>query len=313
MRRQKTGMMRRTKRRRLPSEPMRIQDSLAAKKRLIERELERLLSRDDSRLFPVMRYAVLPGGKRFRPLLLLSSGACFNAAPRLLLPFGCAIELIHNYSLVHDDLPSMDNDDFRRSKPTCHRAFGEDLAILAGDALLTLAFEVMAGAAFPAVALRRKQEAIRVIGRSAGVDGLIGGQVLDITLTPKKLTRPKIDELIRKKTGALIAAAVEVGAILGRARPAERRDILDYGVNIGQAFQVRDDILDSLRKKKTGIPDRPDYVSFAGEEKARKRLEGLVRRAVSSLEGFSSRAEELRYLAASLLEPDPETADAQAP
>jgi geranylgeranyl diphosphate synthase type II len=289
---------------------MRVEDSLAVKKRLIERELGRVLSRDYSLLFRVMRYAVLPGGKRFRPLLLLSSGACFNAAPRLLLPFACAIELIHNYSLVHDDLPSMDNDDFRRCKPTCHRAFGEDLAILAGDALLTLAFEVMAGAAFPADALVRKHEAIRTISRSAGVDGLIGGQVLDITLKPQKMTRPKIDELIRKKTGALIVAAVEVGAILGRARPAERCAVLDYGKNIGLAFQVRDDILDSRRKKKTGVPNRPGYVVFAGEEKAGKRLEGLVRKAVGSLGAFSPRAEELRRLALSLLEPEREVARA---
>jgi hypothetical protein len=129
---------------------------------------------------------------------------------------------------------------------------------------------------------------------------------LDITLKPKRLTRPKIDELIRKKTGALISAAVEVGAIIGRARPAERCAVLDYGKNIGLAFQVRDDILDSRRKKKTGIPDRPDYVAFAGEEKARKRLEGLVRRAIGCLGGLSPRAEELRRLALSLLEPERE-------
>jgi len=296
----------RTKRRRLPSNQMRVEDSLAAKKRLIEKELERVLSRDDSSLFRVMRYAVLPGGKRFRPLLLLSSGACFKAAPRHLVPFACAIELIHNYSLVHDDLPSMDNDDFRRGKPTCHRAFGEDLAILAGDGLLTLAFEVMAGAAVPADALGRKQESLRTISRSAGIDGLIGGQVLDITLRPKELTMPKIDELIRKKTGALISAAVEVGAIMGGGRPAERRAVLDYGRNIGLAFQVRDDILDSRRRKKTGVPDRPDYVTFAGEKKAGQRLEGLVRRAIDSLGRFSSRAEELSWLALSLLEPEQE-------
>jgi geranylgeranyl diphosphate synthase type II len=295
--------MRTTERRKCPSENMRVQHSLAAKKRLIERELERILSRDDSRLLRVMRYAVLPGGKRFRPLLLLSSGACFQAAPRLLLPFACAIELIHNYSLVHDDLPSMDNDDLRRGKPTCHRAFGEDLAILAGDGLLTLAFEVMAGAAFPDDALRRKQEAIGTISRSAGIRGLIGGQVLDITLKPEKITRPKIDELIRKKTGALIVAAVEVGAILGRASRAERQAIREYGEGVGLAFQVRDDILDSRRKKKTGVPERPDYVVFVGEKKAAQRLEGLVRRAVNSLARFSGRAEELRWLALSLLEP----------
>lgn len=295
-----------TKRRRLPSELMQVQESLAAKKRLIESELKRLLLRDASPLSRVMRYAVLPGGKRFRPLLLLSSGACFGVPPRPLLPFACAIELIHNYSLVHDDLPSMDNDDFRRGKLTCHRAFGEDLAILAGDGLLTLAFEVMTGADVPADALPRKQEAIRTISRSAGVRGLIGGQVLDITLKPREITRPKIDELILKKTGALIAAAVEVGAILGRARPAERRAILDYGKNVGLAFQVRDDILDSRGKKKTGHRERPDYVAFAGREKAGKRLLDLVRSAVDSLRPFSSRAEELRWLAVSLLEPERE-------
>jgi len=295
-----------TKRRRPPSKTMRVEDGLAAKKLLIERELERVLSRDDSPLLRVMRYAVFPGGKRFRPLLVLSSGACFGAAPRHLITFACAIELIHNYSLVHDDLPSMDNDDFRRGKPTCHRAFGEDLAILAGDGLLTLAFELMSGAAVPAGALGRKQEAIRTVSRSAGVDGLIGGQVLDITLKPKSLTRPKIDELIRKKTGALICAAVEVGAIFSGARAAERRALLDYGTNIGLAFQVRDDILDSRRKKRTDIPDRPDYVVLAGKDGAGRRLKGLVRKAVGSLEEFSAQADELRWLASSLLEPERE-------
>jgi geranylgeranyl pyrophosphate synthase len=283
---------------------MRVEDGLAAKKLLIERELERVLSRNDSSLFRVMRYAVLPGGKRFRPLLVLSSGGCFGAGSRHLLTFGCALELIHNYSLVHDDLPSMDNDDFRRGKPACHRAFGEDLAILAGDGLLTLAFELMAGAAVPEDHLGRKLEAIRTVSRSAGVEGLIGGQVLDITLKPKNLNRPMIDELIRKKTGALICAAVEVGAIFGGARPAEKRALLDYGKNIGLAFQVRDDILDSRREKRTGIPDRPDYVVFAGKDRADLRLKGLVRKAVTSLQGFSIRADELRWLALSLLEPE---------
>jgi geranylgeranyl diphosphate synthase type II len=289
---------------------MRVEASLAAKKRLLDRELEGVLSRTDSPLFEAMRYAVFPGGKRFRPLLLFSSGACFKAAPRLLVPFACAIELIHNFSLVHDDLPAMDNDDFRRGKPACHRAFGEDLAILAGNGLLTLAFELMAGAAVPPGALRRKQEAIWTVSRSAGVDGLIGGQVLDISLRPESLTRSAIDELNRKKTGALIAAAVEVGAILGGARAAERKDILEYGQNLGLAFQVRDDILDSGRLKKKGHASRPDYVSFAGEEEARKRLDRLVGRALSSLEGFSSRAGELRFLAASLLGAAPEVGDA---
>ncbi|MDH4271366.1 MAG: polyprenyl synthetase family protein, partial [Candidatus Aminicenantes bacterium] len=200
---------------------MRIEARLAAKKRLIEEALECLLQRDDGLLFQAMRYAVFPGGKRFRPLLVLSSGACFAVSPSLLVQFACALELIHSYSLVHDDLPSMDNDDFRRGKPSLHRAFGENLAILAGDGLLTLAFEAMAGAPVPRDKIRLKQEAIRVVSRNAGVDGMVGGQALDITLKAKGLTRAKIEDLIQKKTGALILAAVEVGAILGNARAAE--------------------------------------------------------------------------------------------
>jgi len=285
---------------------MRIEGGLAAKKRSIERALERVLSRDDSPLFRVMRYAVFPGGKRFRPLLVLSTGACLGADPRPLLAFACAIELIHNYSLVHDDLPSMDNDDIRRGKPTCHRAFGEDLAILAGDGLLTLAYELMAGADVPRAALERKQEAIRTISRSAGVDGLVGGQVLDITLKPKSITRPKMEALMRRKTGALISAAVEAGAILGQAPPAERRALLEYAKNVGLAFQVRDDIQDLRRKGKTETPDRPNYAAFAGEDSADRRLESLVRRAVGSLDELLPRAGELSWLALSLLAPEEE-------
>jgi len=285
---------------------MRIEGGLAAKKRSIERALERVLSRDDSPLFRVMRYAVFPGGKRFRPLLVLSTGACLGADPRPLLTFACAIELIHNYSLVHDDLPSMDNDDIRRGKPTCHRAFGEDLAILAGDGLLTLAYELMAGADVPQAALERKQEAIRTISRSAGVDGLVGGQVLDITLRPKSITRPKMEALMCRKTGALISAAVEAGAILGQAPPAERRALLEYAKNVGLAFQVRDDIQDLLRKGKTETPDRPNYAAFAGEDAAGRRLKSLIRRAVGSLDELLPRAGELSWLALSLLAPEGE-------
>jgi geranylgeranyl pyrophosphate synthase len=284
---------------------MRVEDGLAAKKRSIERELARVLSRDDSSLFRVMRYAVFPGGKRFRPLLVLSTGACLGADGHPLLAFACAVELIHNYSLVHDDLPSMDNDDIRRGKPTCHRAFGEDLAILAGDGLLTLAYELMTGAAVRPDDLGRKQEAIRAISRSAGVDGLIGGQVLDITLGAESITRAQMDALMRRKTGALIGASVEAGAILGRARAAEKRALLEYAKNVGLAFQVRDDILD-WRRKKQDTPDRPNYAALAGEEAAGRRLKRLVRRALGSLEELSRRTGELRWLAQTLLEPDGE-------
>jgi geranylgeranyl diphosphate synthase, type II len=280
---------------------MRVEDSLEAKKNLVEKELRSLLSRDDSALFKAMRYAVLSGGKRFRPLLLLSSGACFGVRRDTLLPFACGLEFIHNYSLIHDDLPSMDDDDFRRGKPSCHKAFGENIALLAGDGLLTLAFEIMAGAPVSAELLRQKQEAIKTISQNAGASGMIGGQILDITLEPENLTEELVHELILKKTGALIIAAVEVGALLGRAQAWERRSIIDYGKNVGLAFQVRDDIHDFRNKRKRKSPPRPDYTNFFGLERAKQRLEELVEKALLSLEGFPRRAAELRYLASSLL------------
>jgi len=285
---------------------MRVEDSLEAKKNLVEKELRRLLPSGDSILYRAMRYAVLSGGKRFRPLLLLSSGACFGVRRETLLPFACALEFIHNYSLIHDDLPSMDDDDFRRGKPSCHRVFGENIALLAGDGLLTLAFEIMAGAPVSAELLPQKQEAIKTISQSAGASGMIGGQILDITLEPENLTEELVHELILKKTGALIIAAVEVGAVLGRAQASERRSIIDYGKNVGLAFQVRDDILDFRHKGKRKSPPRPDFTDFLGLDRAKQRLQELVGKAVISLEVFSRRASELRHLASSLLSLSPE-------
>jgi geranylgeranyl diphosphate synthase type II len=290
------------RRKKLPFDPMGTRARLEAKKRLIERALDRLLGCDDGLLSKAMRYAVFPGGKRFRPQLLLSSGACFGVSPSLLLPFACAIEFIHSYSLVHDDLPSMDNDSIRRGKPTLHRAFGENLAILAGDGLLTLAFETMAGAPVPRKMMGLKQQAILMVSRSAGVDGMVGGQVLDITLKPKGLSRAKIEDLILKKTGALILAAVEVGAVLSRARTADKQALGDFGRSAGLAFQIRDDLLDARPKKEVRISDRPDYVALVGTYGAKKKLKSLIRRAIVSLAGFGSRADELRYHALSLLE-----------
>jgi geranylgeranyl pyrophosphate synthase len=280
---------------------MRVDTSLAAGKNKVERELRRILPRGSSRLDQAMRYTVLDGGKRFRPLLLISSGKCFAVGSRILLPFACALELIHSYSLIHDDLPFMDDDDVRRGKPSCHRVFGENVALLAGDGLLTLAFEVLAAAAVPAELLPRKQAAVRVIGRRAGTEGMIGGQFLDITVDPRRLAADLMDEIILKKTGALISAAVEVGAILGRAAASEKRAILDYGRRVGLAFQIRDDLLDFRRQSGRKSPRRPDYVLRFGRSAAEKKIEELVSGALASLVRFSKRADELRFLAASLL------------
>lgn len=295
-----------TRRKRLLFRAMRLEKNLAANKDKVERELARILPRGSSRLDQAMRYSVLDGGKRFRPLLLISSGTCFGVDNRVLLPFACALELIHSYSLIHDDLPAMDDDDVRRGKPSCHRVFGENVALLAGDGLLTLAFEILAAAAVPAELLPQKQAAVRTIGRRAGAEGMIGGQFLDITVEPNRLAAELMEEIILKKTGALISAAVEVGAILGRAAAAEKRAILDYGRRVGLAFQIRDDLQDSRRERRRKLPRRPDYVLRFGRSAADKKLVELVSGAVGALERFSKRADELRFLAASLLEANPE-------
>jgi len=163
---------------------MEVEDELIQKKRAVDRYLEQLLSREDSLIDQAMRYVVFSGGKRFRPLLALSSGECFGVSHEIVLPFACALELIHNYSLIHDDLPSMDDDDFRRGKPSCHKAFGENIALLAGDGLLTMAFGVMAKAPVGEKWLTKKEILISEISRLAGVEGIIGGQALDISYSP---------------------------------------------------------------------------------------------------------------------------------
>jgi geranylgeranyl diphosphate synthase type II len=280
---------------------MKVEDSLSQKKKAVDRELELILPEEDSPLFQAMRYAVLSGGKRFRPLLALSSGECFGVSQDVLLPFACALELIHNYSLIHDDLPSMDNDDLRRGKPSCHKTYGEDIALLAGDALLTLAFEVLVRAPVSANLQSQKEQLIIEIGHLAGVRGMIGGQLMDITLSPEELTEETMHELILKKTGALIVASVKTGVLLGKAGNSEFKAIVQYGRNIGLAFQIRDDILDSGGEERREKKLRPNYVSLFGNEVSEQRLKSFVGIARSALEEASLESEELHYLASKLL------------
>jgi len=278
-----------------------VEERLLEMKRSVENYLEKVLQGDDSRLYAAMRYAALSEGKRFRPLLLMASGQSFGASPEILLPFACALEFIHNYSLIHDDLPSMDNDDWRRGQPSCHRAFGEDVALLAGDSLLTLAFEVMSKAPVPEELIANKIAAMAEVSRQAGPRGMIAGQFLDISLQPSELTEELIFELMQKKTGALIVAAAKVGALLAGASEEEVSLMESFGQRLGLAFQVRDDILDAGQSNSQLI-ERPNYAQLVGLDKARQLLKSLVQEAINLLQKANRLSGELEYLSLKLLD-----------
>lgn len=290
---------------------MSVEDRLIKKREAVDCELRWLLTHGDSHIKHAMRYAVFSGGKRFRPLLALCAGECFGLRQEVVLPFACALEFIHNYSLIHDDLPSMDNDDFRRGKPSCHKAYGESVALLAGDGLLTLAFEVMAKASVGEKLRARKEKLIAEISRLAGVDGMIGGQFMDISCAPHEITEREYYELVLKKTGSLLIASLKVGSLLGNASPSEAQALEEYGTGIGLAFQIRDDIIDSVQ----GIPGnhspQPNAVALFGFEEAQRMLRSSVERANQALEEAGLESEELRYLALKLLECESENEDGQ--
>jgi geranylgeranyl diphosphate synthase type II len=281
---------------------MKVEERLFQKKKAVEEELRRILFREEDRLLQAMRHSVFSGGKRFRPLLLLSAGECFGVSQKALLPFACALELIHNYSLIHDDLPAMDNDDFRRGKPSCHKAYGEDIALLAGDGLLTLAFEVLAKAELEERLMPKKDQIMVEVSRLAGVEGMVGGQLLDITLTPLEATEKTFYDLALRKTGGLIIASVKIGAILGEASASQLEAMVNYGRNVGLAFQIRDDILDSFKKESKDRPFRPNSVLLFGLEDSKRRLKEFVDKAKQALDAAPLDSEELRYLASKLLE-----------
>jgi geranylgeranyl diphosphate synthase, type II len=251
------------------------------------------------RLHRAMRYSLFAGGKRLRPTLVLASGESLGAATDDLMPAACAVEMIHTYSLIHDDLPAMDNDDLRRGRPTCHKAFGEATAILAGDALLTQAFRVLSSDG-PARDATRQIKVIREVATAAGtVDALIGGQMADIENEGVKVEPPALEYIHRSKTGAMITASVVVGAIVAGANDGEIEKLRAYGERIGLAFQIADDILDvtstSEQLGKTPGKDqaarKATYPAVHGLEASGARARALVREAVeivSSLE-FTSR------------------------
>jgi geranylgeranyl diphosphate synthase type II len=283
---------------------------LTEKRRLVEDALDRALVPDDAwpaTIHRAMRYSLFAGGKRIRPLLALAAGEAVGASIDDVMPLGCAAELIHTYSLIHDDLPCMDDDDLRRGKPTSHKVFGEAIAILAGDALLTRAFHLMAEvpAGWDAEHVRRRLEATRILGEACGTRGLIGGQVEDLESEGQPISAPALERLHRAKTGALLGACVRGGAILGGAGPAELASLEGFAEAIGLAFQVVDDVLDATagpdQLGKTAGKDqgagKATYVRLHGVDGARRIAAGLLDRALAALSPLGARGEPLAELA----------------
>lgn len=271
----------------------------------INAALDRLMPADSvhpASIHRAMRYSVQAGGKRVRPVLCLESARIFSAEITPILPVACAMEFIHTYSLIHDDLPALDNDDLRRGKPTCHKQFNEATAILAGDALLTLAFETLANAPIDAA---RRVAILSHVGASAGtVWGMVGGQVADIEAEGRTIEAAELEYIHRSKTAALIRASVVAGAIGGGADDENIARMKRFGETIGWAFQVVDDILDveesSAALGKTAGKDaaqkKATYPALMGLEKSRKFASELEARAMGELEVYGPRAAHLRDL-----------------
>ena len=288
---------------------MDIKAYLARKKDIIDKTLEKLVP--PAKTFPpviheAMRYSLFAGGKRVRPVLAIAAAEAVGATTADLLPVAGALELIHTYSLIHDDLPAMDDDDLRRGRPTCHKAYGEAIAILAGDGLLTMAFEVLSDPRrMKSIQARTMVSMIREIAVASGVFGMVGGQVVDIQSENKEIDFPTLEYIHTHKTGALIRASVRVGALYAKAGKRQFAALTRYGEMAGLAFQIVDDILDVTGKQEELGKDigsdlekgKKTFPSFLGLEESRRRAEEVVGEALDALKGFGRKADPLRELA----------------
>jgi len=281
-------------------------------RRRVDSKLAEILRADHEvpdRLLDAMRYSVLGGGKRVRPLLVYASGELVGAAEDTLDPIAAAVELIHAYSLVHDDLPAMDDDDLRRGRPTTHRQFDEATAILAGDALQALAFEVLASD--PKLSARPQAQAKMIgwLARAAGPAGMVGGQALDMEAEGRQIDERSLERIHRGKTGALIRASIMMPSELGGASPDERASLDVFARDIGLVFQIRDDLLEveqdtATLGKSAGSDsgnDKSTYPSTLGVEGARRRAAETQQRAVDALRTFGSRSDALLWLSEFIL------------
>jgi geranylgeranyl diphosphate synthase, type II len=286
---------------------------LEDRRRIIEDALPRYLpaiNNTPGEIYSAIHYSVFAGGKRIRPILCLAAVEASGGDLAPAMPVACALELIHTYSLIHDDLPSMDNDDFRRGKPTNHKVFGENIAILAGDALLTEAFHLLSKVEKVRISAEKRLAVIQEIADAAGIAGMVGGQALDVLAQKTKPDETVLYEIHRRKTGALIMAAVKSGAIISGARENKIQALADYGMNIGLAFQIADDILNvegnrELMGKNTGSDaalGKVTYPAIMGMDAAKEKLQQHIDAAIACLAVFDKRALPLRVIARYIME-----------
>ena len=293
---------------------MKLKEYLLEKRAIVDRALENYLPEmtgPKEELYKAMRYSLFAGGKRLRPILCIASAEAVGGSYEDVIPVACAFEMIHTYSLIHDDLPAMDDDELRRGKPTNHVVFGEAMAVLAGDGLLTEAFRVMADPRLLEKAGSEKfRKVIEMVASASGAGGMVAGQALDIRAEGKKIDTSLMEIIHENKTGALLRASVTTGAILGGGSEKAIESLDSYGKNIGLAFQISDDILDiegdtKEMGKQAGADierGKNTYPSIYGMEKSKIMLKEIIDNAIDMLFAFKDKAEPLRQIAVYIIE-----------
>ena len=285
-----------------------LADYLQMQRTVVDRALDESLKvygGQTQAILKAMRYGLFPGGKRIRPILTLTAGEMFGAKQKELLPFACAVELIHAYSIIHDDLPAVDNDDLRRGEPTAHKVFGEGMALLAGDGLLTEAFHLISGPEVRRLPAELVLRLIHELSHAAGVAGLVGGQAVDLESENKDVDLATVEYIHVRKTGALILAAVRIGAQIAGAKTGDLRRVSKYGEYLGLAFQIADDVLDNLGETLAGEGaesghnerKKATYPSVVGIVQTTERLQELLKLCDRELVSFGETGEPLRAIA----------------
>jgi farnesyl diphosphate synthase len=287
----------------MKGELSKLEKKLLATTKMVNKRMLQLLPPIDqkSKLLEAVHYSAICDGKRIRPFLTILVAQTLSKKTninKIVLDVACAIEFIHIYSLIHDDLPAMDNDDFRRGKPTCHKKFDEATAILAGDTLLTYSFEILSNKKL-AIDPNIKCQLTNIIAKAIGYKGMAGGQMIDLEAKNYNLSPEQVFELHNLKTGKMIVAAIQIGALLGEANDQALKCLVNYGADIGLAFQIKDDIIDFYEEqmKLENKPDHINIVNLIGLEESNSKLQFLINRAVSNLQIFGTKGDLLKELA----------------